>query len=105
MGWATVLDLKQTKAGVLLPIKAQPKARSNSINGVHNGRLKISVTEAADRGKANAAIIKLLSKSLGLSRGEIEIVSGQTAQLKVLLIHNLEIAELTGLLKPLGVPT
>ena len=56
-------------------------------------------------GKANAAIIKLLSKSLGLSRGEIEIVSGQTAQLKVLLIHNLEIAELTGLLKPLGVPT
>ncbi len=41
-------------------------------------RLKISVTAVPENGKANKALIKLLSKKLKLAKSGIEIVSGGT---------------------------
>lgn len=102
-GLATVLDLVQTADGVLLPIKAQPKARSNSIGGVHAGRLKVAVTEVPEKGKANAAICKLLAKSFGLRRNQVELVRGEASQQKTFLIQGHQVAQLLGLIQAAGV--
>ena len=80
--------------GIVLPIRAQPGARKNSIIGVHDGALKVSVQAAPEDGKANDAIMELLKKTLGIKRNQIEILSGQTSRDKKFLIRELMLEEL-----------
>ena len=48
--------------------------------------LEIKVTEAPADGAANEALVKLLSKALGISRAEVRIVSGAASRHKRLSI-------------------
>lgn len=48
--------------------------------------LKVSVTAAAEGGKANAAVIKLLSKAWRLPKGAFSIAAGHTDRRKVLIV-------------------
>ena len=86
-----MLELTQTADGVLLLVKAHPKAKKNVIAGEHDGRLKVSVTEAPEKGKANAAIVKLLAMSLGLSKSSVELVRGDTSGLKTFLLRGMKL--------------
>jgi hypothetical protein len=80
--------------GLVLPIRVQPGAKKNSIHGVHDGALKVSVQAAPEDGKANDAIMELLKKSLGIKRNQIEMLSGQTSRNKKILIRELKLEEL-----------
>jgi uncharacterized protein (TIGR00251 family) len=88
--------------GVILPVRAQPSARRDRVQGQHGGRLKVSVTAAPEKGKANKALAKLLTKALGLRRSQIDLVSGETSADKRFLIHEISqedlAARLNGLL-------
>ena len=68
---------------------ALPGARRNGIVGAHDGRLKVAVTQAPEKGKANQAIIKTLADLLGLKRSRFELLSGATSSQKILLIRGL----------------
>ena len=81
-----MLALEQTDDGVLLPVHAQPGARKNAIVGVHAGRLKVAVTQAAEKGKANAALVKVLASELGLKRSQLFLRSGPTSSRKTFLV-------------------
>ncbi len=78
--------LSQTSDGVLIRIYVQPKARREKIVGLHLDRLKVSVTEPPDRGRANAAVIQLLSDVLTIPRSRIELLRGETSRTKDLLL-------------------
>ncbi|OYP37910.1 DUF167 domain-containing protein [Rhodopirellula sp. MGV] len=65
-----------------LEVHAKPGAAKNQVGGVHDGRLRVSVTAPADKGKANAAIRKLLGKALSIAPSSIELVSGATSRQK-----------------------
>ncbi len=67
---------------VFLDLRVSPKASRNAITGWHDERLKISVTAAPDRGKANQAVERLLAKQLNLPRGAVSVVQGQTQRNK-----------------------
>ena len=81
-----MIEFQNSYAGVILPVHAQPGARKNGITGIHAGRLKIAVTQAPEKGKANEAIIKVLSDLLNLKRSQISLLSGDTSQHKRFLI-------------------
>ena len=81
-----MIDLQPTSGGVILPVHAQPGARKNGITGIHDCRLKVAVTQAPEKGKANQALIKLLAELLDVKRQQISLVSGETAQQKRFLI-------------------
>lgn len=87
-------ELEQTPDGILLPVQAQPRARKNVLSGWHAERLKVCITQAPEKGKANHAILKLLAKALGLKRSQIELVSGQTSPQKMFCIHDIAADEL-----------
>ncbi len=72
-----------TANGVLLALKATPKASRNEIVGVRNHALIVKVTAAPDKGNANAAIIELIAKSLGVPKSAVELKSGATSRNKV----------------------
>lgn len=80
--------------GVLLSITARPNASRNTITGVHAGCLKLAITEAPEKGKANTAIIKLLAKALGIACKQIQLHSGATSTRKKLLISEMSVHDL-----------
>jgi uncharacterized protein len=90
-----MLNLQSHAAGTILPVRAQAGARQNAIRGIQDGMLRVSVTQSPEKGKANKAIVDLLSKSLGLRRSQVELVSGATASQKRFLIHGLMPPELS----------
>lgn len=73
-------------------IRLTPKAGREGIQGLQDDgsgqcRLKIGVTAVPEKGKANAALIKLLAKRLKVSKSAIEIISGETDRNKVLQVR------------------
>ncbi len=86
-----MLKLEAVEKGVVLPVKAKAAARSNGLQGVHDGALRVAVTQAPERGKANRAIIEVLCKQLGLRKSQIALLSGEASPEKRFLIQ--EIAE------------
>lgn len=80
--------------GVVLPVKAQPGARQNGIRGEHDGMLKVSVTQVAEKGKANQALVEVVAKGLGLARSQVELIGGELAPQKRFLIRGISREEL-----------
>ncbi len=74
-------------AGAVLTVRVQAGARQNAIRGLQNGALKVAVIPVAERGRANQAVIRLLSRKLGLPKSRIECLSGATSAQKRLLIR------------------
>ncbi len=89
-----MIDVIAHSDGCILPIRAQPGARKNAVVGVHGGALKLAVTAPPDRGRANKALINLLSDALKVKRSQIELTSGVTSQDKRFLIRGLTADEL-----------
>ncbi len=75
--------------GQILPVRAQPGARKPGVQGVRNGALKLAVTAPADDGKANKALVELLSSLLGVKRSQVELVQGAKSRDKRFLIRGL----------------
>jgi len=84
-----MIELSNHSDGVILPVRAQPGASKNGVRGEQNGMLKVSVTQIAERGKANKAIIEVLAKSLDLRRSQIELISGELQPQKRFLIRGI----------------
>jgi hypothetical protein len=89
-----LIPLEPNSDGVILPVRAQPGARRNEIRGEQDGMLKVCVTQSPEKGKANKALVELLSKKLGLKKSQIELISGETSHQKRFLIRGLDPKEL-----------
>ena len=77
------LRLDVRGAVVRFPVRVQPRASRSDITGVHGDALKVRITAAPVDGAANAAVIELLAKTLGVPRGAVRIVSGEASRNKV----------------------
>ena len=89
-----MIRLDETPAGIVLRVKAQPGARRNGVVGEQAGALKVSVTQAPEKGKANDAIIDVLTRSLELKRSQVELKSGVTSSRKTFLVTGISEADL-----------
>ena len=73
-----------------LTVKVTPNAGDTSISlqgeGGPAGILQVRVTATPENGKANAAVLKLLSKALGLPKTSLAIIRGTNARTKVIAI-------------------
>lgn len=77
----------------LLLVRVTPAASRDALLGWQGDVLRLSVAAPAERGKANEALLRLLSTALGLPRQRIRIVRGQTSRQKVIAIEGLDEAE------------
>jgi uncharacterized protein (TIGR00251 family) len=75
--------------GTLLRLKVVPNASRERIMGPLGDALKLAVTVPAESGKANSAVIKLLSEKLDLPQFAIELIRGHTQPRKDLIIHKM----------------
>lgn len=64
-------------AGVTLRLRVAAGAARRRVVGPHAGALKLSVTAAPERGRANREVVALLSETFAVPRGSVELVSGE----------------------------
>jgi uncharacterized protein (TIGR00251 family) len=89
-----MIDLVSHPQGVVLAVRAQPGAKANAIRGIHGGALKVAVTQVAEKGKANGAIIETLASGLGLARSQVELIGGATNRAKKVLIRGVSVEDI-----------
>jgi len=89
----SVFTLKSVEGGVQLSIRAQPKASRNGLVGLHGDRLKVAVTAAPARGKANRALAEVLAHALGVRASAVRVVAGEHSRDKTVRIEGLSVAE------------
>lgn len=75
--------------GVRVHLRVTPRASRNAIAGIAETAggghaLKVTVTTVPEDGKANEAVIKLLSKAWHVAKTSIRVVAGATDRNKIL---------------------
>ena len=73
-----------------IKIRVVPNAPKNVCVGEYADAVKIKIAAQAMDGKANAELVKFLSKSLGVSRNDIRICTGETSRDKLVEIDGCE---------------
>lgn len=85
-GWVT-----PTATGVTVSIRVIPGAKINAVEGLRETAdggeaLLVRLNAIPEKGRANAALITFLAKTLGLPKSSITVTSGHTSRAKTLAI-------------------
>lgn len=82
-----LIDKLKKGEKVKLNVKVIPKSSKNEITEATSDHIKIKVTAAPENNKANAAVIKILSKNLNIPKSNIRIIRGEKNSNKVIIIN------------------
>ena len=98
------VEILQTGKGVRLRLRVKPGGRHQRLIGAYGGALKLEVSAAPEKGRANAAVIRLLSDVLGLQRSQVEIVAGASSQGKIAVLTGCSVEEIAARLAAVNIP-
>ena len=73
-------------------IHVQPKASRTRIV-IQDGTVKVYVTAAPEKGRANKAVVEAIARCLRVPKGAVSIVSGERSRMKLLAVEGLSEAE------------
>jgi hypothetical protein len=77
MNWITA-----TKTGVMLSVHACPRAAQDQVQGLYGNAVKIRLRAPPADGRANDALIALLSRILDVPARDLIIVAGHSSRRK-----------------------
>jgi uncharacterized protein (TIGR00251 family) len=80
------MNLREHDDGVTFDVLVQPRASRAKLGPVHDGRLKVAVTAPPVDGEANAAVIEVLAKALGVARSAVEVIAGASSRRKTVRV-------------------
>ncbi len=84
-----MIKTREMEDGIVVSVKVQPNSSKDRLVGEYADQIKIAVTVAPEKGKANKAVVKLFAKWLGIKSSDIQIISGVTSRDKELYIRNI----------------
>jgi len=76
-----------------IAVHITPKSGRDEVAGWRGGELSLRVTAPPECGKANAAACALVASALGVPRGAVRVVRGETSRHKQLEIDGVGEAE------------
>lgn len=80
------LDVKESGGAVTFNVKVVPGSSKNEITGVQDGAIKVKITAAPDKGRANKELIDFLSGVFNVRKTAITLIKGEKSRLKSLKI-------------------
>ena len=83
-----------------LAVKVHPRAKRTAITGRLGQAYKLELKAPPVDGKANEECIRFFAALLGIPRGSVRIVLGETGRSKIIEIDGLETAEIERMLAP-----
>ena len=90
-------NLYETNKGIIINIYVKPGSAIEEL-ALENDDLIYYTKEPPIKGRANAALIRFLSKALGLSVSRIDIIYGTRKRFKRVLIRDIDLDKLIDLL-------
>ena len=81
--------LAYVDGGVLLRVRVQPGARTEGLDGVREGVLRLRLVAPPVDGAANRACLAFFTRVLGVRRSQMTLRSGWKARYKVLRIEGI----------------
>lgn len=98
VGYVAPMDaIAEHADGVLVHVHVVPGASRSEIKGRHGDAIKVRVAAPAEGGRANRAVVKLLSSATG---GRASIASGETSRSKSVVIRGVGRADVVARLDP-----
>ena len=76
------LPVTEREEGAIFRVRVLPRSRRDEVVGLHGDALKIRLTAAPTKGKANRALQEFLAERLGVSPSAVELLSGHTSRWK-----------------------
>lgn len=67
-----------------MAVHVTPKSARDEIVGWRGGELSVRVTAAPEGGKANAAACRVVARALGIPKGAVSVVRGESSRHKQL---------------------
>ncbi len=77
-----MLAVRRDGERVFFSIRVTPRASTNEVAGERDGVLLVRVTAPPVEGRANAAVVALLAKALGVPRSAVRLERGAAARTK-----------------------
>lgn len=84
------IPFKQSKKGITIKIKVDPKSAQSGISGIVGDTLKIKVNASPVGGAANEELIEILSDKFCIRKTAIKIIKGHASRNKVVEIEGIE---------------
>jgi len=69
-----------------ISVKVKPNSKKEEVKKLTDNEFILSVKEPAKEGKANQAVIKLLSEYFGVPKSNISIIKGECSKNKIIQI-------------------
>ena len=91
-----MIEIVEKPGSIEFAVRVVPRASRTEVVGEMDGAVKVRVSSPPVDGAANAEIVKLFAKLLGVSRSAVEIVSGQTSKTKRIRINGVEAPQFQG---------
>jgi uncharacterized protein len=85
---------REDSTGITIDVLVQPRASRARVGPVHGDRLKVAVTAPPVDGEANAAVIELIARALGVARGAVEVIAGAASRRKTVRVRGVTRATL-----------
>ena len=89
------LVIREVAGGVVFVAKIVPGSSKTSLCGSLDGMVKIKVSAAPEKGKANQCLVEFLAKQLGVKKKAVRVISGQTNPVKNIEVLGIPAEELT----------
>lgn len=84
------LAIEEHNDGVVFTAKIVPGSSGQTrICGLLDNMLKIKVSAAPEKGKANECLIKFLARLLGVKKNSVSIISGTTSPVKHVMVSGI----------------
>ncbi len=90
---APVLDLTDLPDGVLIPVRAVPRASREALDGVVEGALRVRLAAPPVEGAANKALVAFLAGLLGVPKRDVSIATGAHGRRKLVRVAGLDADE------------
>ena len=89
----------ESNGSIAFSVRVVPRASKSEIIGEHDGALKVRIASPPVDGAANAELIKLLAKQLGVSKSNVDIIGGQASKTKQVRVTGITAAQIASVLK------
>ena len=81
--------IETTPSGVRIRLRVQPRASRTEVVGAHGDVLRVRLTAAPVDGAANEALVRFLAELLGVSKGAVQLVGGETGRTKLVKVEGI----------------
>ena len=86
-------QITESEDGVIFRVKVVPGSSKTQIAGEFDNMLKIRVSAAPEKGKANKCLTEYLAKILSVKKIHVRVVSGLTSPVKKIAVTGLTTEE------------